>query len=1046
MNNQPDNTQSTSQTPQDLQNLRQGRPTQDLSSSPVLGLQDDQRPQISKECYSFEIETPQQKTFYFKLDEKRHPIKLGDGTYGIVFEVYDSRNQEYAAKLLYQDQETERSQKRFLYEMESSQKIRDLIRSLSGDPNIFAGVVDTEGGSSHFHSSPAYSTLQDILAPLGVSNYVLVMPKYERTLKQLLEEERTDLLTLTASSSAVVSVFPTGIPIGSQEKLISQIHEQVEQMTSITSDEEKKEMKKELREAIHPISGYEALRRMDFESRITAMQPYIYDVAQGLKTLHQVKLLHLDLKPANIFVRRKGRKIETVIADLGFLDEANRETLDAPHKPYLLQEERPSLPLGTRHYRSPEQKDFFDVADVEVVISSTGIELIVKDPKFGDTIIEDGDVVSFSKYKKEYKISEVTTKKLGDNTLFYITLKEEPGKGRHEIQQDKRTQVYFYKRQRHRTDLFGFGALVFELLTCGKSPERFYDAIRGYDTPEQNIDSIMDLYRQISNFQATEPGLVQIFSPFKLNDTSSIYAPPEIVKLILKCMLYKAESTFYSRQEEEREPGFTMNRVISELDDLYFNPNHPFETSELATRNKLYQIDSQEAQSSQSSSDFSRDLVILKQLSKQDFPRRLIKGIQYFEKLIQMVQKFASNEITYFFELLPKNITQDQSGFGPRYAVYESGRRYLEDLKKDFLYTKINRDPGNPYVPASFNFIRRTVHLKDVKGNSSQPPDLATCLNNRLNVPVTPLESAVVKAQKPSTLYCAHYEFLDASPYDDRIRQGDWLLIKAKGNFYLWQVSSVRGESRQLQLSIPPEEEDWKEYENTFRMMEEEEMEAIFYKDLSPTMYYLNMLGIYIYHLFFVGLDSNSHDKPPLENAIRSFGVSLIEKVRIENLEKQNDKQTTTDFCTKPKSRNRLFFGRPKNSNPELPLAVPNLKEEQLSQIVLSLAEIYLRLVFVESQDSYFSKRNRSLEECLIDVKEALYKLKREIADFLNVEVVRLDNTNFHREKELPQLTPEFGVELDQVSFSFNRLIGSLLRVPLHPDEAYLKEIFQGRN
>ncbi|MGA7936445.1 MAG: hypothetical protein WCA35_23025, partial [Kovacikia sp.] len=563
MNNQEDNIK----TPQELQNAQISGQSSKIEIPP----QSQSFPgEEQKNQYSFAIETPQEKVFYFKLNQKNLPIKLGDGTYGIVFEVYDSRDRAYAAKLLYQDQETDRSKNRFLCEMESSQKINDLIRKYSGDPDTIAGVVEVEGGTCHFHDSLAYGSLKEFLAPLSVSNYVLVMPKYEKTLKQLLEEERKGIFTLPISSATVTNFFLSSPPMGSQEEISAEIDKRIDQVYPSTTDDEKKEWKKELRDLIYSVTGYEVLKRMDFEDRINTMQPYIYNVAQGLKTLHQVKLLHLDLKPANIFVRKKGRHIETVIGDLGFLDEANRKTLGAPHKPYLIQEDRPSLPLGTRHYRSPEQKDYFDVADAEVIVGSE-VELVIKDPKFNDTIIEPGDVISFSKYKKEYEIADVRCKKVGENTLFYITLKEDGNKKDRIIQHDERTQVHFYKRQRHRTDLFGFGALVFELLTCGKSPGRFYDAIRGYDTSDQNVDSIMDLYRQISNFRSTEPGLVQIFSPFKLHTTSSIYAPPEIVQLILKCMLYKAENTFYSAGEEIGKPGFTMEEVISYLEDLYYS-------------------------------------------------------------------------------------------------------------------------------------------------------------------------------------------------------------------------------------------------------------------------------------------------------------------------------------------------------------------------------------------------------------------------------------------------------------------------------------------
>ncbi|MEH2143439.1 hypothetical protein [Nostoc sp.] len=58
---------------------------------------------------------------------------------------------------------------------------------------------------------------------------------------------------------------------------------------------------------------------MNFEARIADILPYLVDIAEGLVTLHKAELLHLDLKPANIFVRKPGVFVEAVIGDLGFL-------------------------------------------------------------------------------------------------------------------------------------------------------------------------------------------------------------------------------------------------------------------------------------------------------------------------------------------------------------------------------------------------------------------------------------------------------------------------------------------------------------------------------------------------------------------------------------------------------------------------------------------------------------------------------------------------------------------------------------------------------
>ena len=979
-------------------------------------------PQTQESPYAFTIRTPKRDTFFFKLDNKGHPIKLGDGTYGIVYEVHDSRNRMYAAKLLYQDQETDRSRERFQAEMRSAQLIYELIDQHEGDRNDFAGVIETEGGTDQFHSSRAYSTLQEILEPLRVSNYVLVMPKYEKTLKQLLEEERPEYYTLSEFNVTVNEYFPSGTPIVASAELENQIHSKIELLNPGSKDDERKEIVQELRDAMYPVTGYEILRRMNFDERINHMHPYIYSVAEGLKTLHQVNLLHLDLKPANIFVRKKGNKIETVIGDLGFLDEVNRQFTDFSYKPYLDKTNQPSLPLGTRHYRSPEQKDFFDIADVEVKVGSD-IELVIKDPKFNDTIIEELDVVSFSQYKQDFEIAEVRSKKVGDNHSYFIRLDKGMQDDVHMVRSDKRTQVYFYKRQRHRTDLFGFGALIFELLTCGKSPERFYEAIRAYDTDGHDVESIMDLYQQISNFQSAEPGLVQIFAPFKLHEASSTYAPPEIVRLILKCMLYKADNRFFHPDKEADNPGVTMRQVIAELEDLYYSSSSRFEKLELVTQNSLYEtIPRGASTSSQSATDFDSDLKALIQLKKQDFPKRLCQGIQKLEKLINLIQTYATSEITYFFELTPSNIIQDKSGvLGARYTVYEDQRFYLDDVAKDSLYTKINRGVGNPYVPTFLNFIRRPIRLEGVRYNINRTP---------------------------ATLDCTAFQFSDISPYGSMVQENDWILVKTQGKSYLFAVNAVNStplaqDSWALRLSIPvDDEEEWNAYESVFKN-NGEPIDAIFYKHLAPTQYYLNMLGIYIYHLFFVGLDGNTPDKPQLENALRSFSIDLIEKVKISAPSGLGPShQPTQTIPKRTKKSGGGLFGLSKKEKPiQSPTPVVNPKEMLIREIVLTLTWMYLKLVFVESQNSYYSEKE-TLEEMMIAVRSSLRKLKDQVAQFVGCDVVELDQMSPKLAKKLPQLSSQFGVGPSSVLLSFNELMSELIHISSGAERNYIKNIF----
>jgi len=71
--------------------------------------------------------------YYFILDENNKPIKLGDGTYGVVFKVYNStKNEEFAVKLLY---ENELTSPRLISEL-NEQALREIIKLSTSELRI----------------------------------------------------------------------------------------------------------------------------------------------------------------------------------------------------------------------------------------------------------------------------------------------------------------------------------------------------------------------------------------------------------------------------------------------------------------------------------------------------------------------------------------------------------------------------------------------------------------------------------------------------------------------------------------------------------------------------------------------------------------------------------------------------------------------------------------------------------------------------------------------------------------------------------------------
>lgn len=143
------------------------------------------------EQYSFTTETLNRgKTFYFSYDESGEPIKLGDGSYGTVYQEHDEENNVYAIKILYARNEyfeqKSIAEARFNAEIQSSKDIRKNLDN--PHQNNLVGVINTLAGTKEFHNSQAYKTLSERLKKQKLSNYALVMEKFQGTLEDYLEK------------------------------------------------------------------------------------------------------------------------------------------------------------------------------------------------------------------------------------------------------------------------------------------------------------------------------------------------------------------------------------------------------------------------------------------------------------------------------------------------------------------------------------------------------------------------------------------------------------------------------------------------------------------------------------------------------------------------------------------------------------------------------------------------------------------------------------------------------------------------------------------
>jgi serine/threonine protein kinase len=902
------------------------------------------------------------------------PIKLGDGTFGIVYEAYNPvTNDAYAIKMLYDNYATRPKEishldpshfeqvvkamlkdltlsneekatikqvlesapqntasiiaafqsagiadwksiiealnkkanstavERFFNEMDVSKRIKRSMEKRARHGNV-SGTVEIKGGTDEFHQSPAYITLKAggffEAQEIEVSTYALVMGLYRYTLKDLLEKGPERQLYRIKPAALAVE-FGDQIPpemsqlAPTRDELVKRIQELPESQLPVHDEPERILARKRLSDNIEELFGYGLLKLMSIDDRVRTALPYLESITIGLLKLHGVDekteggpLFHLDIKPANIFVNADPADLvdfDCALGDLGFIDAFTMsEGTYAPQPD--------ELPLGSLHYRSPEQKEYFDIANIEVKLEGERVLLVIRDPKFQGTFIEKGDTAVFSKdgNRKKYEILE----KLDTGSESTVVIGIDPKKVHH----GEQTQVVFYKSQRYRTDLFGVGAIAYDLITCGMSPERFYDSIRRFEYSEEpdkrgevgDVDAVLERYGRVSRVEAEEPALLQIFAPFR-HETQLRYADSDIVKLILKCMLYKARGTFYN-------PARPTESARELLNDIRALMKHYRVDRELYDGNPLLTLKEPPPNPIPETDAFPKIITDLQ--ATNDAALRLAQGIFYFERLTKLVHGTTATDnakTAYLYELLPARIElgieNSQPSLSIRRAAYTTEEEYEREVLADRL-EQLVRDPTNPFVPYNLAFMRRDLELFCKQSE----------LGNR------------------ALILTADYRFLDTSPFGDQFMRGDRIVLRT-GLRRLGIVTDVDTKNLTLRVEFTQTangqsgqpDEDWRK--------PGKRLKGTYYARLQPEQYYLEMLALYLHQIFFAysSLTTESRDQIDLQ------------EIRLQALDART--------IIQPKEREGLFS-----------------KSSALKYIHSQLANMYLRLTMHDISGSYLFK------------------------------------------------------------------------------------------
>lgn len=485
-------------------------------------------------------------TFQFELEMEdepgtgeerlRRPRKLGDGNFGIVLAAKSpSGGAHYALKVIYDhvvpsgeerqgptyESDLARVKEELSIGIRLPQNLNDLLSSQAGNGKLdgdFESVARRPGDhivlplaySHHFGEFCGREALAR--ADVKLSSHAYLMNRYDCTLKDLIEGAGPDRGCEVGSGSG-------GRNAGDKVA-----------------------------------SGYPRLRDVAVEERERSVVPILGQVARGLQALHAGGFRHQDIKPANIYYRRNASRAEFRLGDLGFLRPADNPAIAGSTAVGVV------AGLGTRHYRSIEQRDFSDTAECDVHLGEGGKWAILstRDPKFLETNIRPGDLAYFAKssLRRLFEITDLERDPVAGEVKVHVRAPRDvweggDGTASSPLVEDRNTQVAFLKNPTAKTDLFGLGAILFDVVSGGESPEGFYELLRRFDRRDVDISArITSLYDTWCAGVADDTDVAGIFRRTRGPDGKSVSVA--VLSFLLRCMMSNAEDGFYRGHGFER--------------------------------------------------------------------------------------------------------------------------------------------------------------------------------------------------------------------------------------------------------------------------------------------------------------------------------------------------------------------------------------------------------------------------------------------------------------------------------------------------------------
>ncbi|MDJ0688552.1 MAG: hypothetical protein QNJ41_08575 [Xenococcaceae cyanobacterium MO_188.B32] len=335
--------------------------------------------------------------------------------------------------------------------------------------------------------------------------------------------------------------------------------------------------------------------------------------------------------------------------------------------------------------------------------------------------------------------------------------------------------------------------------------------------------------------------------------------------------------------------------------------------------------------------------------STNQYHIRLARGFWYFFNLTKLVEEHLKKPSDFYFtEIHPKKIifrkigaSQEPKELDTDFVIYNEQINYHNDLRNDLVFTKImmHNYQGNPYIPSLFSSMRREIILDKIEDRG----DFTEQDINR---------------------YRYKYSFFDK--HESVVKKNDWIIIKQinQSRNFLFRVTSVNPKNKIVELKyIPPTSSNIERSDfdyNSSNLLNR----CIYYKNINPCIYYFHMLGIYLYNIFFLGVN----EKNNFELVQRVF-----DKINIEQY-----------FTILNEEEVKISFSPLQDKNVQKSDALG--QSVKLQQIQKLLAHMYLKLTFVNAKDSYYSSYDKDIDR-ILSVKKDVFVLEEKIADLLGIDL-----------------------------------------------------------